>query len=155
MITLYEKAYSFTRPNDTTAYASGDLVANSTTANQVVSLSWGFPPTFRRSSGHPADEHEPEHHQRHLSAALAERHADVRDGRRQQRGWHGGSHRLRQADHGLRRHAQHAHRRRGNVIVLNYDSAAGGTVGAYAFNVRSASGGAFVTIRNVGGGDSA
>ncbi len=43
MITLYEKAYSFTRPNDTTPYAAGDLVANSTTANQVVPLSWTFP----------------------------------------------------------------------------------------------------------------
>lgn len=30
---------SFTRPNDTTAYASGDLVANSTTAGSVVPLS--------------------------------------------------------------------------------------------------------------------
>lgn len=30
---------SFTRPNDTTAYASGDLVANSTTAGSVASLS--------------------------------------------------------------------------------------------------------------------
>jgi hypothetical protein len=30
---------SFTRPNDTTAYASGDLVANSTTAGQVVPMS--------------------------------------------------------------------------------------------------------------------
>ena len=29
---------SFTRPNDTTAYASGDLVANSTTAGSVVPL---------------------------------------------------------------------------------------------------------------------
>lgn len=31
---------NFTRPSDTTAYASGDLVANSTTAGSVVSLSW-------------------------------------------------------------------------------------------------------------------
>jgi hypothetical protein len=31
---------AFTRPNDTTAYASGDLVANSTTAGSVVPLSW-------------------------------------------------------------------------------------------------------------------
>jgi hypothetical protein len=30
---------SFTRPNDTTAYASGDLVANSTTAASVVPMS--------------------------------------------------------------------------------------------------------------------
>src|ERR1043166_3581382 len=29
---------SFTRPNDTTAYASGDLVATSTTAGSVVPL---------------------------------------------------------------------------------------------------------------------
>lgn len=29
---------SFTRPNDTTAYASGDLVANSTTAGSVVPM---------------------------------------------------------------------------------------------------------------------
>jgi len=43
MITLYEKAATFTRPNDTTAYASGDLVANSTTAGSVVALSWGIP----------------------------------------------------------------------------------------------------------------
>jgi hypothetical protein len=31
---------NFTRPADTTAYASGDLVANSTTAASVVALSW-------------------------------------------------------------------------------------------------------------------
>lgn len=31
---------SFSRPADTTAYASGDLVANSTTAGQVAPLSW-------------------------------------------------------------------------------------------------------------------
>ena len=31
---------NFTRPADTTAYASGDLVANSTTAGSVVPLSW-------------------------------------------------------------------------------------------------------------------
>lgn len=31
---------NFTRPSDTTAYASGDLVANSTTAGSVVPLSW-------------------------------------------------------------------------------------------------------------------
>lgn len=31
---------SFTRPNDTSAYAVGDLVANSTTAGSVVALSW-------------------------------------------------------------------------------------------------------------------
>lgn len=33
-------SYNFTRPADTTAYASGDLVANSTTAGSVVALSW-------------------------------------------------------------------------------------------------------------------
>ncbi len=32
---------SFTRPNDTTAYASGDLVANSTTAGSVTPLTFG------------------------------------------------------------------------------------------------------------------
>ncbi len=31
---------NFTRPSDTTAYASGDLVANSTTAGSVTPLSW-------------------------------------------------------------------------------------------------------------------
>lgn len=38
---------AFTRPADTTAYASGDLVANSTTAASVVALSWviGSPDT--------------------------------------------------------------------------------------------------------------
>jgi hypothetical protein len=40
MANLYTS--SFTRPNDTTAYASGDLVANSTTAASVVPLSWTF-----------------------------------------------------------------------------------------------------------------
>ncbi len=33
-------AASFTRPADTTAYAAGDLVANSTAAASVVPLSW-------------------------------------------------------------------------------------------------------------------
>jgi hypothetical protein len=33
-------AYSFTRPADTTAYAAGDLVANSVTAGSVVAMSW-------------------------------------------------------------------------------------------------------------------
>lgn len=32
---------SFTRPNDTTAYADNDLVANSTTAGSVVPLTFG------------------------------------------------------------------------------------------------------------------
>lgn len=35
----YVTATAFTRPNDTTAYASGDLVANSTTAGSVVPVS--------------------------------------------------------------------------------------------------------------------
>lgn len=34
---------SFTRPSDTTAYASGDLVANSTTAGSVSPMSWTLP----------------------------------------------------------------------------------------------------------------
>jgi hypothetical protein len=34
---------SFTRPNDTTAYASGDLMANSTTAGSVVPVSFSIP----------------------------------------------------------------------------------------------------------------
>jgi hypothetical protein len=33
---------NFTRPNDTTAYASGDLVANSTTAGSVVPLAFSI-----------------------------------------------------------------------------------------------------------------
>lgn len=39
---IYDTAASFTRPSDTTAYASGDLVANSTTAASVVALSWSL-----------------------------------------------------------------------------------------------------------------
>lgn len=42
---------NFTRPSDTTAYASGDLVANSTTAGSVVALSWS---TAGRVAGNPA-----------------------------------------------------------------------------------------------------
>lgn len=34
---------NFTRPNDTTAYASGDLVANNTTAGSVTPMSWTAP----------------------------------------------------------------------------------------------------------------
>lgn len=34
---------SFTRPADTTAYASGDLVANNTTATSVTPLTFAFP----------------------------------------------------------------------------------------------------------------
>jgi hypothetical protein len=37
---LYNTAASFTRPADTTAYAIGDLVANSTTAGSVVPMSF-------------------------------------------------------------------------------------------------------------------
>src|SRR5690348_183911 len=35
-------SYNFTRPSDTTAYTSGDLVANSTTAASVVPMSWNL-----------------------------------------------------------------------------------------------------------------
>lgn len=38
-----EVTATFTRPNDTTAYASGDIVANSTTAGSVVPMSFVFP----------------------------------------------------------------------------------------------------------------
>lgn len=34
---------TFTRPNDTTAYAAGDLVANDTTAGNVTAMSWVIP----------------------------------------------------------------------------------------------------------------
>lgn len=37
---LRSKAPTFTRPNDTTQYAAGDLVGNSTTASAVVALEW-------------------------------------------------------------------------------------------------------------------
>lgn len=36
---------NFTRPADTTAYATGDLVANSTTAGSVTPLSWLITPS--------------------------------------------------------------------------------------------------------------
>ena len=36
-------AVSFTRPNDTTAYTAGDLVANSTTAGSVTPLTFNIP----------------------------------------------------------------------------------------------------------------
>ena len=42
------KARRMTRPNDTTAYASGDLVANSTTAGSVVPLVFGDGPGIVR-----------------------------------------------------------------------------------------------------------
>lgn len=34
---------TFTRPNDTTAYTAGDLVANDTTAGNVTALTWAIP----------------------------------------------------------------------------------------------------------------
>jgi hypothetical protein len=34
---------TFTRPNDTTQYAAGDLVANDTTAGSVTALTWSIP----------------------------------------------------------------------------------------------------------------
>lgn len=37
---IWNISASFTRPNDTTAYASGDLVANSTTAGSVTPMSF-------------------------------------------------------------------------------------------------------------------
>jgi len=42
--------YAFTRPADTTAYASGDIVANSTTAGSVVPLNF---PNCSNGVGHP------------------------------------------------------------------------------------------------------
>jgi hypothetical protein len=50
----FSVSYTFTRPADTTAYAAGDLVANSTTAGSVVPMSWvvgkgtGRPVSIRR-----------------------------------------------------------------------------------------------------------
>lgn len=41
---------NFTRPNDTTAYASGDLVANSTTAGSVTPLSLALPSTAKNQA---------------------------------------------------------------------------------------------------------
>lgn len=40
MTILSVTAPTFTRPNDTTAYTAGDLVANSTSAASVVALQW-------------------------------------------------------------------------------------------------------------------
>src|ERR1041385_3572399 len=40
-----QASFSFTRPSDTTAYASGDVVANSTTAASVTPMSFPVPPT--------------------------------------------------------------------------------------------------------------
>jgi len=40
---IFETSKSFTRPADTTAYTSGDLVANSTTAGSVVPLLFSIP----------------------------------------------------------------------------------------------------------------
>lgn len=44
---------SFTRPSNTTAYASGDLVANSTTTASVVPLSWVLPEVINGSIAVP------------------------------------------------------------------------------------------------------
>lgn len=38
----FVRSANFTRPSDTTQYASGDLVANSTTAGSVTQMSWAF-----------------------------------------------------------------------------------------------------------------
>src|SRR3569833_86506 len=43
---VYNISASFTRPADTTAYASGDLVANSTTAGSVTPLTFTLGNTF-------------------------------------------------------------------------------------------------------------
>lgn len=40
---------AFTRPNDTTAYASGDLVANSTTAGSVTAITLAGPTPLRQA----------------------------------------------------------------------------------------------------------
>ena len=40
---IISQSASFTRPNDTTQYASGDLVANSTTAGSVAPLTFKLP----------------------------------------------------------------------------------------------------------------
>lgn len=42
---------NFTRPADTTAYASGDLVANSTTAGSVVSLNFASSARYTQGAG--------------------------------------------------------------------------------------------------------
>jgi len=39
---IWNPAASFTRPNDTTAYTAGDLIANSTTAGSVVPMSFAL-----------------------------------------------------------------------------------------------------------------
>jgi hypothetical protein len=44
-------APTFTRPGDTTAYAAGDLVANSVTAASVVALVFNLPPRKLRIAG--------------------------------------------------------------------------------------------------------
>lgn len=43
---VYNISATFTRPADTTAYASGDLVANSTTAGSVVPMTFNMGNTF-------------------------------------------------------------------------------------------------------------
>jgi hypothetical protein len=42
MTVIYNPASGFTRPNNTTAYASGQLVANATTAGSVVPMSFAL-----------------------------------------------------------------------------------------------------------------
>ena len=49
MPTLLTPSASFTRPADTTAYASGDLVANSTTAGSVVPMTFTIRPENRQA----------------------------------------------------------------------------------------------------------
>lgn len=39
---IWNPSATFTRPNDTTAYSIGDLVANSTTAASVTPMSWAL-----------------------------------------------------------------------------------------------------------------
>jgi len=45
-MTAFTATATFTRPNDTTAYAANDLVANSTTAGSVVPMAFHFPTAF-------------------------------------------------------------------------------------------------------------
>lgn len=42
-MSTFQSTATFTRPTDTTAYASGDLVANSTTAGSVVPMAFTIP----------------------------------------------------------------------------------------------------------------
>ena len=45
---LVTASATFTRPNDTTAYAANDLVANSTTAGSVTPMSFIFPAAYKK-----------------------------------------------------------------------------------------------------------